>query len=105
MFIDAPQTAPAQAVALRGTYDQPFDRYREGTAYVGRPDVWQEIPGDLAFSAHCDENLLAMVNQAWAQWLGRAWMLGWALLASHTGLLIWAILKLWKLPDSPKSIS
>lgn len=105
LFIDAPQTAPAQAVALRGTYDQPFDRYREGTAYVGRPDVWQEIPGDLAFSAHCDENLLAMVNQTWAQWLGRAWMLGWALLASHTGLLIWAILKLWKLPDSPKSIS
>jgi len=99
LFIDAPQVTSNRAMTLRGTYDQPFDRYREGTAYVGRPGAWQEIPGDLAFSAFCDDNPLAIANQALAQWLGRAWMLGWMLLVIHLGLLIWAALKLWKLTN------
>jgi hypothetical protein len=97
VYVEAPLAAAAEAITLRGTYDQPFDRYREGSAYAGQPGNWQELAGDLAFKASCNTGWLNLVHQTFQQLavtgLGSA-PVYWAIFIAHFGLLIVA---LWKL--------
>ena len=94
VYVDAPQPG---SLSLRGTYDQPYDRYRNGTAFIGHSGQWQEIPGDLAFSAHCDAGLLGLVNQVFGRLAANHFgsiPFYWAVLLVHLGVLA---LALWQL--------
>jgi 4-amino-4-deoxy-L-arabinose transferase-like glycosyltransferase len=107
-FIDAPLTPLIEAITLRGAYDQPFDRYRDGSAYVGQPGAWQRLPGDIAFRARCDINPLAMTNQTFQKLATDTFgspIFYWSLLITHAALLIIALYKLQKLTNPSNSIS
>lgn len=99
-FVDAPSTPPEQAITLRGAFDQPVDRYRQGSAYVGQPGAWQELSADFAFNAYCDVGWLALAGQTFqklaANLFGSA-PFYWGVLVGHVGVLIVALLKLQKL--------
>jgi hypothetical protein len=94
VYVDAPQPG---SLSLRGTYDRPYNRYREGVAFIGHSGRWQEIPGDLAFSAHCDVGWVGLINQAFGRLAANRFgsiPFYWVVLLVHLGLLA---LALWKL--------
>jgi 4-amino-4-deoxy-L-arabinose transferase-like glycosyltransferase len=96
-FIDAPLTPLTEAITLRGAYDQPFDRYRDGSAYVGQPGAWQRLPADIAFRARCDVSLLVMANQAFQKLAADTFgstIFYWTLFITHPALLIIALVQL-----------
>ena len=98
VFVDAPTAAAPQPLTLRGTFDQPFDRYPDGSAYVGSPGQWQKLAGDLAFTARCQGNLLMMTNQAFAtladRFFGSPWLY-WVILLIHLDLMGLAMTRVW----------
>lgn len=100
VFVEAATAGATQAMTLRGIYDQPFDRYQFGSAYVGQPGNWQKLTGDLAFTARCQGNLLTMTQQAWADlashFYGPLWLY-WGVFLGHLGLLGGVLVRLFQL--------
>ena len=100
VFVDAPTAGAPQPLTLRGTFDQPFDRYPAGSAYIGGPGHWQMLAGDLAFTARCQGNLLTMTHQAFAnpadRFYGPPWLY-WTILVGHLGLLGLALVLIWNI--------
>jgi hypothetical protein len=107
-YIEAPTAMPAKTITVRGAYDQPVNRYGQGSAYVGQPGAWQELSADFAFRAHCDANLLEITNQAFqklATDIGGSKTGYWGILIIHLGLSLVALFKLQKLTNSFDLIS
>jgi hypothetical protein len=104
-FIEAPSATAAEAITLRGVYDQPFDRYREGSTYAGQPGNWQLLAGDLAFTTRCEVGLFNLAHQTFQTLAKRFFgssLLYWGLLTAHLGLLMLALVKLQKMTKLPK---
>ena len=108
LYLEAPLAAPAESITLRGAYDQPFDRYGEGSAYAGQPGAWQKLPADLAFTAWCDTGLLQLTNQTFQRLAGQVFgsaIFYWTILLTHLATLVAALLRLLKLTNWLKPLT
>jgi hypothetical protein len=58
-YIHSPDSHPNNSITVRLNADLPtiYRRYQRGSIYAGNTDNLQPFPGDLAFTAYCQENL------------------------------------------------
>ncbi len=89
-YLISPTSHPGNNITLRGFSSLPVDWYPDGTAIVGQGEQIQPFPGDLAFTAFCDTDLVGTVDTAFARLPGSKWLY-WSVLGGHIVLFTVAL--------------